>query len=118
MSLMYEIITRICEDARIRGFVKVKQIEVIVGDFSNVLPDALELAFFYFQKEGLDLIDENTKLQLFREMAKSKCLACDFEFEPDYQMALCPKCNQPSCKLISGEAFRVESYEGSGEGED
>lgn len=115
MSLMSEIIKIVSEDARLQGFSKVNKIEVIVGDLSNVLHDALELAFFHFQKQGLGMLDENTKLDIIREVAKAKCQTCLFEFTPDYRMALCPKCDLPNCLLVSGETFRVESYEGSDE---
>lgn len=115
MSLMSEIIKIVSEDARLHGFSKVDKIDVIVGDLSNVLRDALELAFFHFQKQGLGILDENTKLDIIREVAKAKCQTCLFEFTPDYRMALCPKCGLPNCLLVSGETFRVESYEGSDE---
>ncbi|WP_245890085.1 hydrogenase maturation nickel metallochaperone HypA/HybF [Rummeliibacillus pycnus] len=113
MSLMFEIIHLVSEDAAVRGFTKVKKIDVIVGDLSNVLPDALELAFFYLRKEKMGLLDEKSQLHIIREEAKSRCLKCLYEFVPDYRIALCPKCDLPSCVLISGETFRTESYEGS-----
>jgi hydrogenase nickel incorporation protein HypA/HybF len=115
MSLMVDIIKIVSEDARLQGFNKVDKIDVIVGDLSNVLPDALELAFFHFRKQGLGILDENTKLDMIREVAKAKCQTCLYEFTPDYRMALCPKCGLPNCLLVSGETFRVESYEGSDE---
>jgi hydrogenase nickel incorporation protein HypA/HybF len=115
MSLMSEIINIVSEDARLRGFKKVDKIDVIVGDLSNVLTDALELAFFHFQKQGFGILDGNTKLDIIREVAKAKCQTCLFEFKPDYRIALCPKCGLANCLLISGETFRVESYEGSDE---
>ncbi|GGF18656.1 hypothetical protein GCM10010954_16800 [Halobacillus andaensis] len=113
MSLMSEIINLVSEDARLRAIQKVSKIEVIVGSLSNVLPEALEIAFFYFQKQGLELIDEETELHIIRETAQSKCKNCGFEFEPDYQIALCPKCEWTDCLLVKGETFKVESYEGS-----
>lgn len=115
MSLMSEIIKIVSEDARIHGFSKVDKIDVIVGDLSNVLPDALELAFFHFRKQGIGILGENTNLEIIREVAKAKCQTCLFEFSPDYRMVLCPKCGLPNCLLVSGETFRVESYEGSDE---
>lgn len=115
MSLMSEIINLVSEDAALNGIDQVKRIEVIVGDLSNVLPAALELAFFYFQKEGLRLIDKNTELHIIREVAKAKCPSCQLEFEPDYQIAICPMCSFSMCILLSGETFRIESYEGSAE---
>lgn len=113
MSLMSEIIQLVSEDATARGFEKVNKIEVIVGDLSNVLPDALELAFMFFQRQQLRVIGEDTILQIVREVAKARCQTCQYEFYPDYKIALCPKCELPNSLLVSGETFRVESYEGS-----
>lgn len=110
---MSEIIKIVTEDARLKDIKKVNRIELIVGDLSNVLPDALELAFLYFQKVGHGLIDENTELHIIREAAKAKCQTCLREFQPDFRIALCPQCGIVNCQLISGETFRVESYEGS-----
>lgn len=110
---MSEILHIVSEDASTRKITQVHEITVIVGDLSNVLSDALELAFLYFQKQGLTLINENTKLQIIREVAKAKCQNCLLEFEPDYQIAFCPKCNVPNCLLVAGEKFQVESYKGS-----
>jgi len=103
VSLMSEIINIVLEDARLHGFRKVDKIDVIVGDLSNVLPDALVLAFLHFQKQGLGILDGNTKLEIIREVAKAKCQTCLFEFSPDYRLALCPKCDLSNCLLISGE---------------
>lgn len=113
MSLMAEIIRIVSEDASLHGFSKVDKIDVIVGDLSNVLPDALELAFIHFRNQGLGILNEDSKLVIIREAAKAKCETCLFEFTPDYRIALCPICGLPNCILVSGETFNVESYEGS-----
>ena len=110
---MSELLQIVSEDAHTRNITQVYEIRVIVGDLSNVLIDALELAFQYLQKQGSMLINEHTKLQIIREVAKAKCHSCLLEFEPGYQIALCPNCNGLNCVLISGETFQVESYEGS-----
>ncbi|WP_017379386.1 hydrogenase maturation nickel metallochaperone HypA/HybF [Paenisporosarcina sp. TG-14] len=117
MSLMWEIINLVSDDARLKGFNKVSKIDVIVGDLSNVLPDALELAFLYFRTDQIRFIDVRTELHIIREVASAKCETCQWEFEPDYRVALCPVCGLLNCLLISGETFRVESYEGSDEHE-
>lgn len=117
VSLMLEIINIVSEDARLYGFKRVKYIEVLVGDLSNVLPDGLELAFDYFRKERYGILSEKTELSIIREVAKAKCQSCMHVFEPDYRIALCPNCGLTDCLLVSGETFRVESYEGSDEDE-
>jgi hydrogenase nickel incorporation protein HypA/HybF len=113
MSLMSEIMEIVLGDAAARGFNKVNRIDVIVGDLSNVLPDALELAFLFFQRQEGTMIDKDSALHIKREEAKAQCPACQCEFQPDYRIAICPECGIPGCLLVSGEAFRVESYEGS-----
>ncbi|WP_066173694.1 hydrogenase maturation nickel metallochaperone HypA [Bacillus marinisedimentorum] len=117
MSLMSEIVQLVSEDAEARGFARVDRIEVVIGDLSNVLADALELAFFHFRKEGRGLLAQESELKMIREPAAAKCQACMHEFEPDYRIALCPVCGYTDCFLLAGETFRVESYEGSDEDE-
>ncbi len=114
---MWEVIEIVSNDAKLNGFSKVTKIELIVGELSNVLPEALEYAFSYFQNDGLNMVNQGTELHMIREKAKVKCQTCLFVFEPDYHIALCPKCELFNCILISGETFRVESYEGSEEHE-
>ncbi|USK52122.1 hydrogenase maturation nickel metallochaperone HypA [Bacillus sp. CMF12] len=118
MSLMADILYIVEADAIERGFVKINRISVIVGELSNVLPDALELAFSFFQKQEDNLISEKTELKIIREVAKARCKECGKEFTPDYRIALCPHCNQINTEIISGESFQVESYEGSERFED
>ena len=72
MSLMSEVLHVVSEDARTRKITQVHEITVLVGDLSNVLSDALELAFQYFQKQGLTLINENTNLQIIRETTREE----------------------------------------------
>ncbi|MDM5315420.1 hydrogenase maturation nickel metallochaperone HypA [Fictibacillus sp. b24] len=112
MSLAMDIITAITEDARMRKINYISRIDVIIGDLSNVLADALELAFFYLRTQSSPLINEQTNLNIIREKARSRCNKCMREFTPDYRIAICPSCGAENCDLISGETFRVESYEG------
>ena len=113
MSLMYEIILLVSKDAKLRGFQNVTQIQVIIGDLSNVVLDALESAFLYFCKEKAGLVNEQSQLTMIREKAITQCQSCLFTFEPDDRITLCPQCNSLDGLIISGETFQVEYYEGS-----
>lgn len=112
MSLMSEIIQLVTEDAEKRGFNQVVSIEVIVGEHSNVLTEALQFAFQYFQGQQSYIINKYTNLDITHEEAKVRCQNCKMEFHPNDVKALCPDCKLSNCLLISGEAFRVISYEG------
>lgn len=113
MALMGDILQLVENDARTRNFKKIDRIELIVGELSNALPDALELAFEVFRAGGLTMLSEQSKLVIFKEKAKAKCTVCEHEYIPDARLSICPACGLPSGKLICGETFKVQSYEGS-----
>lgn len=112
MALMGDILLLIEKDLEKRNLDRVKRIDLIIGELSNVLPDAIELAFDVYKAQGIPFIDNDSQLTIIREKAKAKCLSCDVEYEPDQRLAICPVCQFPSGQLISGETFRIESYEG------
>lgn len=118
MALMNELVQLVEADARKRKIRQIDQIKLIVGDLSNTLPEALELAFRFARTQNREIIHERTNLQIVREMAKAKCQVCHHEFTPDYRIAFCPICNLPNCILIAGETLRIESYEGIEDHED
>ncbi len=112
MALMGEIIRLIESDAKEREIKKVEKVELVVGDLSNALPDALQMAFEFYKLQELDFLDSNVTLLIIREKAKAKCISCDLEYEPDFRIAICPICDAPSGKLIAGESFAIKSYTG------
>jgi hydrogenase nickel incorporation protein HypA/HybF len=113
MALMGDILNIIQDDLQQRKCSKVTKIEVIVGDICNAMPDALEMAFDIYKTQSIPFLDAESKLVLIREEAKAKCYICEEEYVPDQKLALCPNCKIPSGQLISGETFKVYSYEGS-----
>lgn len=112
LALMGDILNLIGEDAKNQNISKVNEIELIVGDLSNALPDALEMAFDMHKSQGIDFLDKDAKLIIIHEKAKAKCALCGYEYEPEYQISVCPECNMPGGKLIKGETFKVNSYNG------
>lgn len=115
MSLMGDILQLIQNDAAERGIEKVGKIELIVGEISNAMPDALRMAFDIFRDQNLHFFTSTAQLIIHIEEAKSKCVICGTEYRPTQKIALCPNCHIPSGKILSGETFQVLSYEGSNE---
>ncbi|PYZ97478.1 hydrogenase nickel incorporation protein HypA [Alteribacter lacisalsi] len=112
-GLMQEIIRIVSEEAALSGIVEVTEIEIIAGEWCNVLPDALALAFDCIREEiRSGVITKSTVLVLRIEPALAKCRQCGHTFTPDYRLALCPSCGLAVAALISGETFRVNSFEG------
>lgn len=113
MALMGDLLAIVEKDVKERHFTRVDRIDLIVGDLSNAMPDALEMAFEIYRASGIPFLTEDSKLVIEREEAKARCILCDTEYVPDERLALCPKCSMPTGKLISGERLQIQSYEGS-----
>ena len=112
MALMGDILNIIIEDAEQKGIKKFNNIELLVGELSNAMPDALEMAFAIYKEQNPQLFSKNASLHIEHEEALSECVFCQTRYKPDLKISICPSCNMPSGKLISGEAFQVLSYEG------
>lgn len=115
MSLMGDILQLVEEDAALKGIQKIEKVELIVGEISNAMPDALKMAFDLFRDQNLHLFNERAELVIHTEEALAKCVLCGMEYRPRQKIALCPNCQIPSGKIMSGETFQVLSYEGSNE---
>jgi hydrogenase nickel incorporation protein HypA/HybF len=113
MSLMGDILQLVQEDAAQHGIDKIKKVELIVGEISNALPDALQMAFAIFREQNLHFFSDDAKLIIHIEQAKAECVICGTEYHPTQKIALCPNCQIPSGKVLAGETFQVLSYEGS-----
>lgn len=113
MALMGDILQLVEKDANSRNINQIEKIELIVGDLSNALPDALEMAFEAFRSRGISRLSPTAQLVIEKEHARAKCTVCGHEYVPDARLTICPKCQLPSGLLITGETFKVQSYEGS-----
>lgn len=112
MALMGDILNIIIEDAEQKGIKQFNKIELIVGELSNAMPDALKMAFTIYKEQNPHLFSGDASLEIQYEEALAECIFCHTIYKPDLKISICPTCNMPSGKLISGETFQVLSYEG------
>ena len=115
MSLMGDILQLVQEDAAGKKINKIEKVEIIVGEISNAMPDALQMAFDIFRDQNLHLFHQDARLVIHSEEARAECVICGELYRPHQKIALCPNCKIPSGKVLSGETFQVLSYEGSNE---
>ncbi|MCI1858590.1 MAG: hydrogenase maturation nickel metallochaperone HypA [Sporolactobacillus sp.] len=114
MGLMEDALQMVSADAGKHGIRTVEKLTLIVGDLSNVMPDALRFAFEAFRRSGeVATLSPHASLKIIRERARARCALCGKEYEPNEYLATCPACGEPFGVLTSGETFRIESYEGS-----
>ena len=112
MALMGDILNIIIKDAEEKGIKQFSRIDLIVGELSNAMPDALEMAFEVYKDQNAQLFTKDAVLHIQQEEALSECVFCQMVYKPDFKISICPSCQLPSGKLISGETFQVLAYEG------
>lgn len=89
--------------------VKLKAVNVIIGEMEHVTPSHFE---FHFREHTKGTMLENAKLNFKKEKAVLKCKDCgtEFLFKEKTQMS-CPKCKSKSTDIIKGMKVYVESIE-------
>jgi hydrogenase nickel incorporation protein HypA/HybF len=112
LGLMGDILNLINEDLANSKLKKVTEIELLVGKLSNAMPDALEMALEIYKAEEIGFLAPETKLIIVTEEAEAICVLCDNKYKPDQLLAICPNCQVPSGRIISGESFKIISYNG------
>ena len=84
----------------------VQSVVIEIGALSGVVIDALEFA--------MEIITKNTmlefaKINYLKIKGKANCVNCNFQFETNNLLALCPKCNEANFKIIDGKQLRIKS---------
>lgn len=120
VSLMEDIISIVEKDLKSRHLDYIESIELLVGDLSSAMPDALQMAFDIMKSDKLNPTSllPTAKLVIQREEAEAECIVCNKKYIPDMKIALCPDCKGPFGKIIKGESFQIISYEGGRHHED
>ncbi|MFX3616774.1 MAG: hydrogenase maturation nickel metallochaperone HypA [Sporolactobacillus sp.] len=114
MGLMEDALEMVANDAKKQGIHSIEKISLVVGDLSNVLPDALRFAFEAFRESRqIPQLSADAVLDIIPEKGLAHCLACDKMYEPTQFIATCPECGMPFGVLLAGETFKIKSYEGS-----
>lgn len=113
LALMGDVLELVRRDAQGRGIGAVSRVRLLAGPLCNALPDALHMAFLMYRTDPSSMLAEDAELTIETEEARASCVLCGLEYTPDRAVAVCPACRLPSGKLLSGETFRVLSYEGS-----
>lgn len=114
MALMDEILLVIEQDSKGKGIEMIEKVELIVGEISNVMPEALTMAFDIFKEQNPHFLKKEAELIIHFEEAQAECVLCGQQYKPDQRIAICPDCQFPSGKITSGETFEILSYEGRG----
>ena len=97
------------------GTRKVKQINLVIGQFSSIVDDSVQ---FYWEFISKDTAAEGSLLHFERILGEMTCQNCghafrpeDDAFRPTDETFDCPSCSSPFVKITKGEEFQVDSID-------
>ena len=107
-SLMTGVLDAVETAARENNATRITEIRLVVGDMAEVLEDAMDFAF-----EALTpgTLAEGACLTMTRIKPKSRCRACNTEFEHDRLHFSCPECDSLATELLAGKEMYIGSME-------
>jgi len=108
IGIMQEAVRMACEAAKTAGHNRVHSLKLRIGSLSGVVPDALDFAFEAVSK---GTTAESARLCVETVPAAFWCDHCQTEFEAGEISCECPRCTQPSGKLIRGRELELSTVE-------
>lgn len=87
---------------------QIKQINLVVGDYSGYVSSSIEL-YFDIIAEGTKA--EHAKLNIERVVPKLKCSNCNSLFERELYSFTCPQCGGEGGPTEIGKEFYIKSIE-------
>ena len=108
LSIATNIVNLIEEQRKEHGFERVSKIYLKIGEFSSVVPEALEFSFSIAAKgtvaEAAELVIEIIPLML-------RCKTCGKEFHTEPYIFICPDCGNTDLEMLSGTELQIDSLE-------
>ena len=108
MAVTQSILEIAIEHARQAGASRITQINLVVGELSGVVDDAVQ---FYFDFLSQDTIAQQAQLAFDRRPATYRCRECEKTFHPQGFDWECPSCGALDFEILSGREFEVSSIE-------
>jgi hydrogenase nickel incorporation protein HypA/HybF len=90
------------------GTRKIKQINLVIGQFSSIVDDSVQFYWDFISKETAA---EGSTLHFERIPGEMTCQQCGRVFRPVSDTFDCPSCSSPFVKITKGEEFQVESID-------
>ncbi len=108
MSVTESMMDVVLRHAERNNATQVTSINIVLGEFSTVMPESVQ---FYFDILSKDTIAEGAELNFRRTKLIARCEGCGNEFEVVEYDFTCPGCKGEKSEIISGREFQVESIE-------
>ncbi len=87
---------------------KVTRVTLVVGEMTNAVPEALELAFEVYAS---GTIAQEAELDIKEVPLKVRCQSCGWAGTTEKYVFVCPQCSSLGLEIIAGRELYVESLE-------
>ena len=109
LPVVLDIVRIIKEETKKRGFKKITQINLVIGEISSIIDESVQM---YFEILAKDSVCADAILTFEHRPAMLKCSCCGREF-PHEKSFNCPACGGDSMLVKdTGEEFYIKSFDG------
>ncbi len=105
VGIAQNIIEIIEKEARQNNSGAIKKVKLLIGEFTNVVKEALEFAFEIVKKNSLA---ENAEFEIEMVKLKTYCAECDTAFNGKEEANfICPHCSG-FLEIVEGKEMKIE----------
>ena len=105
-SIVESILNLALEKARESNARKIVSINLVVGDYTGVVDDAVN---FYFGFLSKDTIAAGANINFMHVPGQLRCRDCDILFPMQKQIFRCPKCSGSRVEIVGGRELYIEN---------
>lgn len=105
LAIAKGIIDIVNSEAKDKGFQRVLEISLRVGEYSGIVPECIR-EFFPIAAAGSPA--EGAALEIQSIPARFQCPDCGYEGRIDRREACCPRCRSLAVRMTAGREFFVE----------
>ena len=108
LSVVEAIVSMVLERAKEVNASRVLRVDLVVGELSGVLNEAVELYFALLTK---DTIAAKAELFFMRPPTQVRCRNCNTVYSPVNRKITCPNCREQKIEIISGRELYIDNLE-------
>ncbi|MGE5509270.1 MAG: hydrogenase maturation nickel metallochaperone HypA [Chitinophagales bacterium] len=105
LAIATGIVELIQKEVAKRGLSKVTEVALVVGELTNVVPEALE---FCFEVASQETAAAGAKLLIETRPITARCKACGTEFPVKNYSFICPACGSRETEQTGGNELYVD----------
>ena len=106
LALTEGILSIVSSEQKKIGFQRVLEIELVIGEYSGVIPSCIE-EFFPLAAKGTAA--EGAKLRMETAKAAFRCPECGWSGSLERHGTSCPRCGGTEIRMTSGREFYVKN---------